>query len=315
MDYELRPVSLDQIETTDHTFQITTTTDTTELALSISAIGLLHPPVLVKHGRNYTVVCGFRRIDACIDLNISSIPSRILRPDCSPIECARIAIADNTLQRSLNVVEQSRAYALIQQFEDDSSAWLKIAKTTGLPESQAAMDRILPVCAMPKNLQEHIITGRVALPVALQINRLPAEDSRALCGLFSLVSAGLNVQRELLDLTVDISRRDGISIASLIKKDEIAGVLKSEDSSTPQKVQRLRHILKTKRYPELSKAEADYHQMVKSIQLNPRVNIQHPRFFEGTTYRVTLTIESRQQLKSLQAELDKLVRHPHLLPE
>ena len=315
MDFEIRPVSLDQIETTDHTFKITTTTDNTELALSISAIGLLQPPILIENGRSYTIVCGFRRIDACIALNLSSIAVRILGPDCSPIECAHIAIADNTFQRSLNVVEQSRAYTLIHRFEEDSSARLKMAQSIGLPESQAAMDRIRPVCAMPKDLQENILSGRVALPVALQINRLATDDSRALSGLFSLISASLNVQRELLDLTVDISRRDGTSIAGLINKDKIAGILKNEESSAPQKVQQLRKILKTERYPALSKAEDDYHQMVNSIQLNSRIHIQPPRFFEGKTYRVTMSVETRQQLKGLQTELDKLANHPHLLPE
>ena len=161
MDFEIRNVSLDQIETTDHTFKISTTNDKTELALSISAIGLLQPPVLIRRGPSHTVVCGFRRIAACAALNLSRIPSRILSPECSPIECSRIAIADNTHQRSLNVIEQSRAYALIQRFESDSTAWLQIARATGLPESQAAMDRIVPVCAMPKRLQENILSGKV----------------------------------------------------------------------------------------------------------------------------------------------------------
>ena len=74
-------------------------------------------------------------------------------------------------------------------------------------------------------------------------------------------------------------------------------------------------MLKSKRFPELSKAEAAYNQKVKTLKLNPRVQIHPPRFFEGTSYRLSLTIDSRHQLKSLQSELDKLVHHPNLLPE
>ena len=48
MDFKITPVSLDQIDTGDRTFKITTKTETTELALSISAIGLLQPPVLIQ---------------------------------------------------------------------------------------------------------------------------------------------------------------------------------------------------------------------------------------------------------------------------
>jgi len=65
----------------------------------------------------------------------------------------------------------------------------------------------------------------------------------------------------------------------------------------------------------LSKAETAYHQKLKTLKLNPRVQIHPPRFFEGKSYRLSLTIDSRRQLKSMQSELDKLVHHPSLLPE
>jgi len=315
MDFDVRPVSLDQIETTDQTFKISTTTDKTELALSISAIGLLQPPVLIENGPRFTIVCGFRRIDACDKLRFPNLPARILDPDCSSIECVQIAIADNTFQRPLNVVEQSRAFALIQQFADPSASWIRIAETVGLPASPAAMDRIMPVAQMPPALRESILSGRLALPVALQINRLPTADTMALGNFFDTITTGLNVQRELLDLIVDISRRDGVSVAGLVQQDDVVGILTDEATAAPQKIQLLRQLLKMKRFPTLSQAEANYRQMLKSVRLDTRVQIQPPRFFEGKSYRVTMTVESRRQLKTLQLELDKLANHPHLLPE
>ena len=120
MDYKITPVSLDQIKTGDHTFKITTNTDKTDLALSIGAIGLLQPPVLMKTGREFTIICGFRRIEAYETLNIARIPARILRSNYSTMTCAQIAISDNASQRSLNIVEQSRAYALIRKLADRS---------------------------------------------------------------------------------------------------------------------------------------------------------------------------------------------------
>jgi len=315
MDFKISSVSLDQIETGDQTFKITTNTEKTELALSVSAIGLLQPPVLKKSVRDFTVVCGFRRIAVCEALGIATIPARILNSDFSKIGCAQIAISDNSSQRELNVVEQSRAYALIRKFAEHSSDWLKILESTGLASSQAAMDRIIPVAGMPASLQDAILEGSIALPVALHINRLGNDDAVSLCGLFRQLTTGLNIQRELLELISEISLRDDIPIARLIEQADIAEIIGNSDVPAPQNVQHLRMILKAKRYPELSKVEASYNQKVKSLKLNPRIQIQPPRFFEGKSYRLSLTVESRSQLKTLQSELDKLANHPNLLPE
>lgn len=315
MDFEIRPVSLDHIETADHTFKISTTTDKTELAPSIGAIGLLQPPVLIKKGPAYRLVNGFRRVSACHKLKIDSIPARLLRQDCSRMECACIAIADNSFQRSLNIIEQARAYALILGFVDPSTSWMALAKSVGLPASQASMERILPVADMSPALQESILCGNMALPIALQINRLNQADAIALDGFFRKLSAGLNVQRELLDFLVDISHRDGIPLVKLIEQEEITGILENKEVPAPQKVQALRKLLKTKRYPELSNAEHVFHRMLKSLKLSSRIQIQPPPFFEGKTYRVTLRLDSRKQLKSIHSELDKLASHPHFLPE
>ena len=315
MDFKICSISPEQIDTTDVTFRITTNSNTKELVRSLSAIGLLHPPVLVKKGTRLTIVCGFRRIAASAALKFTSIPVRILPANVSRMKCARIAISDNAFQRALNVVEQARAFKLIRRFTGRSTVCLEVALSTGLPASRKAMDRLLAVADMPIRLQNAIVDGYIAVPVALQIKRLLTEDTAALCRFFHKINAGLNVQRELLALLTEISFRDDISIAELIEHADVHALLENQASSAPQKVAQLRRIFKARRYPELSKAEEAFKQTLKSLKLNPRIKLQPPPFFEGQSYRLTLTIESRQQLKRLQPELEKLVAHPQLIPK
>lgn len=315
MDFKISPVALDRIDTADRTFKVTTHTDKIDLAPSIDSMGLLQPVVLLEKGDDYTVVCGFRRIRICAGLAIGPIAARILPADFPALACARFAIADNAFQRQLNVVEQSRAFALIRRFAEDSNAWPSIAQSTGLPDSRRAMDRIMPVAGMPPSLQKAILNGSIALPVALQINDMQKEDAVALGDLLGAITAGLNVQRELLAMVGDISRRDDISIAKLIDDGAIKAIMDDTDTPAPQKVKQLRMLLKFRRYPELSQAEATYKQALNSLRLDRRIQLQAPPFFEGTSYRLTLSIDSRRQLKSLQPQLDKLAHHPDLLPE
>jgi ParB family transcriptional regulator, chromosome partitioning protein len=315
MDFKSGLVPLDRIDTSDCAFKITSRTDPSDLAGSIDVIGLLQPPMLIEKGPAYSVVCGFRRIAACMSLNREAIPARILEADTPAMICARIAIADNAFQRPLDVVEQSRAIALIRRFARESSAWPSIAAKAGLSASRAALNRILPVADMSPDLQNAILEGSIALATALQIHRLKKEDRTALCRLLRSLNASLNIQRELMTLIGDIAFRDGVPMAALIAREEIESILQNEDTERPQKVRVLRRLLKAKRYPALSKAESAFHQMVKSLKLSPRIQLQPPPYFEGKTYRLSLSIDSRPQLLALIGELEKIARHPGLLPE
>ncbi len=315
MVYETRAVALDGIDTDDHTFRISTDQQTRDLSLSIGTIGLLQPCVMIPAGSGYRVVSGFRRIAACRALDMTTIPARILPPDISPLACAQIAISDNAFQRPLNVVEQSRAYALIQQFAGPSAAWSTVARACGLADSPSAMAHLLPVGSMPAALQDAILSGDIALPIARRINRLSPVDAGALCHFYRRITTGLNKQRELWDLITDISARDGISIADLLAQKEIAAVVSDPHCPAPQKVQRLRGMLKSMRYPQLVQFETDFQRRLKSIDLHPHIHLQPPPFFEGTSYRLTLTVAGRNALSHLQSELSKLIDHPGILPE
>ena len=58
-------VKLSEIDHADDTYRITTQTDVSDLKQSFKRVGLLNPPFLIENNSSYTVVSGFRRIEAC----------------------------------------------------------------------------------------------------------------------------------------------------------------------------------------------------------------------------------------------------------
>jgi hypothetical protein len=167
---------------------------------------------------------------------------------------------------------------------------------------------------MPESLQMAIVTGSIALPVAIYINKLQSDDAVTVATLLQRVHTGLNNQRELLERIVELCLINETSASRLLEQDRISTILTDDESPMPQRVQHLRRVLKTMRYPELSKAEAAFSQAFKALSINPSIQLQPPRFFEGKTYRLSMSIHSRKQLKSLLADLEKIAGHPHILP-
>ena len=140
MDFEIAHVSPDRIDLDDRTHRITTNNETTDLALSIGAIGLLHPPTVIDADERLIVVSGFRRLAALKSLDDyrHCVPVRMLPSDTPPMRQAGIAISDNTFQRPLNIVEQSRCYALLRRVCDPPESWGALASSCGLPASGKA---------------------------------------------------------------------------------------------------------------------------------------------------------------------------------
>jgi len=315
MDYEISVVPLSKIDVTDIRYRISTASDTTDLALSISAIGLLNPPVLIAKETSYVVLCGFRRISACLSLGMKAISARIVSADLSMKQYTGIAIVDNASQRSLNIVEQSRAYHMILQCTDDTQAALQMAKSIGLQNHQKALDRIKPIVDMPDFLQQSVLEGTMAVSIALQIYPCDVKEVRFLTDLFRKTSPGVNVQRELVTTLSDISHRDDTPMADILKKEAMDAILDNETMSTPQKLQAIRTYLKKIRSPSLSRRQETFHNLLKSLKLSPHIHVLPPPFFEGQTYRVTLNVDSRTQLRALLPEINKLINASELLPE
>ena len=149
-------ISMDDIDAGDLTYRITTRSDVEDLLGSIQKIGLIQPPVLAG-GSGHAIVCGFRRIAACRKLGWTRITARVLEKTTDRFKIAQLSIADNALQRSLNLVETSRALNLLDDFGPDNQQRREAAEALGLPVNRSVVPAIKKVCRLPLPIQEGIL--------------------------------------------------------------------------------------------------------------------------------------------------------------
>ena len=200
----LQTVLLADVVSTDTTFRITTRTEMDNLVLSIRKLGLMHAPVLKSNPPGYSIVCGFRRVAACRNLGWRRIPAIVLRQDFDFFEMAQMAIADNALQRPLNLIETSRAWKLLTKADTEKEALLAAATALGLPLSPSIVPKLKKVGDLPRSIQEAILANVVDLSMALELDRFAPEDGNVLLGIFKQLKVGLNRQRELLSMLDEI---------------------------------------------------------------------------------------------------------------
>jgi ParB/RepB/Spo0J family partition protein len=313
MKYKAGTALLSQIKTDDEKFRITTKEDLDSLVESIKASGLLSPPVLASPDNlQYTIVCGFRRISACLHLGWERIDARFVDSDASETDCAVAAIAENSSQRELNLIEMSRALNLLTETLPDGADIQKFVRQASLPLAPAIFSKVRPLCRLPAGMQQGILNGTLSLAMADRLGQMAGEDAREAYDLFCDIRAGLNVQREILDNAGESALRESMQLVEILRSENIMKIRASEKLDRSRKTGLIRKLLKKRRFPALTAAEDGFNKMVGDLGLTKGMKMVPPAGFEGPDYTLSLTFDKAQQLKEQERTIEKMLAGPVL---
>lgn len=310
MRFKKDKVRIDAIDLNDKLYLITTNKCTKALADSIKNIGLLHPPLLIQKKSTYCIISGFRRVFALKALGFSDLEARIIKDPTDDREIIKIAISENTLQRSLNVVEKARSLKLLSNYISDVNELTVTAKSVGVPCDKALLIKLLRICELTDSIQEGLIDGFISMPVALMLDEYDHSTSNLFVEVFKILHLGLNRQREFISLITEIAFRDDIEPDQIMKEIYFTEVLNDENLDRNQKTQELRKCLKHIRFPEISKAEATFRRNVKDLNIAKGIKLIPPNHFEGSEYMFQLTFNSLKKIESIKSHLDRIVKDP-----
>ena len=312
MNCSLASVPIRDIDPHDTTFQISTDRDVSSLAASIEAVGLLVSPVLMKVDSRCVIVSGFRRIAACRTLNRAAVSAKILPVASTPLDCAGAAVAENALQRPLNLIERSRAFSLLSPHFTDISELSRQSVKFGIPESAAMIRKLLPLCRLSHGIQAGILDGTISLAMAHELGRLDPEDRDAAAELLLTLRMSLNRQREVLTMIEEISRREGCSIAGLLRDPGLSSIVGDNDRERHVKTERLRNFLKKRRYPAIHAAGEKMENLIRALRLREQITLTPPKNLEGTEFSLSIRFRDAVELRSLYRSLGEMIERPEL---
>lgn len=312
MTWKEEIIRLSSIYIEDHTFRITTEENIEGLSCSIRNAGLINPPIVIRKESGHAVISGFRRIRSAQKLGWSDLTARVLDKKTAPVECAKIAVTDNLMQRPLNLIEKSRAYKLLSGILDNKQDLFKIASILGLPDNQFLAEKIIKLCEMPLAIQNGIISDTVSLVIALELGKLEYDAGIAIATLFDKLKPGLNKQREILTLINEIASREGVPILELLNGDELQSILSDNELDRNRIINKLRQYLKRRRYPLITKTENAFEINVKKLALERGMKIIPPADFEGNTFVLSLEFKKIKDLEMQKEFLNKLINNQTL---
>jgi ParB family chromosome partitioning protein len=312
----LAVLSLSAIDFSDQALRITTDMETGALEHSISQVGMLNPPRLIRTPSSWRIVSGFRRLAACAALGIAELEAWCLAPETGEAACALLAIADNALNRPLCLIEQVRASRLLVHHFGGAADLESLARGVGLPPNLNLLKQLASLCKAPAVLTDAMALEAISLPMALDLMGRPEADGVAVATVFSELRPSLNRQRELLGLLDDIARRDDLPVAQVLA--EATGPMAAGGDAAEQPIDRsvrfahLRSTLRTRRYPHLAEAEIKRARQLKRLKLGATMQLVPPANFEGRRFELKLSFCTLAELRSHHDTCAQLLQNPTL---
>lgn len=175
-----------------------------ELATSIKAVGLIHPPVVrpCEDGVTYEIVSGERRFRA-VQLTGKTTIAVLVRESSRSVS-AQAALIENIQRVDLNPIEISKALkSLIEQFgfQQDELA-VRIGK------KRSTVSNYLRLLTLPKNIQDSVCSGQITMGHAKAVLSLDGFEKQNM--LYELILRD--------DLTVREAEESALRISEKAKK-------------------------------------------------------------------------------------------------
>jgi len=309
MLFSPQTIALSLVDVADTTYKISTSESIEDLLASIKCIGLLSPPILKKKSRTYTIISGFKRISACVNLGWSSIDARVVDHKASDLQCTKLAIADNSVNRSLNFIEQSISISMLSNYYDDKGV-IREAKGLGLNMNASLLEKLKKITQLSPELKNPILTGTISLTIALELEKMDKPSAMALSQLFESLKPTFNIQKEILTMVKEISRIEDLAAGQLLSDPYFLDIMENGEIGRNQKIQKIRYYFKKMRYPVITKFEGNFKQLLQQIDLPGEIKFIPPENFEGTRYVLVLSFQNLKEFKFEKDALDKLMRQP-----
>ncbi len=329
---EIVQVETDCIDLTDKGFQIrqdlsgqsfplVSVEPLESLARSIRQLGLIRLPVLrlssfpADHsqtsGKRYTVVAGFRRIQAITRiLGQEKLWCRILPSAIESWECALLAVADNALTSSLLPGEIIRAVGLLGEFYPHEQIAGFSESLMGNSFHVSRIQELTAVAGMEDAWPDLLDAGKITLRSAILIASWKEDAQRNWYDMFSRIKVSSSKQTQMLTAFSEILAREKMDARTFFSHPHVRQIMELDTQDAGHKGEVFRQYLMARRYPSLEKEKARVKAHISELCLPKGIRLELPEHFESREYGISLKFTGHDQLIQKVDQLTRMISHP-----
>ena len=261
---------------------------------SVKEVGIRHPISICSEIKPYKIISGHKRVQAAIKAGLTHIPAFFV-PDMK--EALVLNLKENFALRHYSDIEKGCILKkLIQEGIQEDIIIDQYMPLLELERSKKIFQDLLSVEKIVSGLQKLLHQFKIPVKVFQVFYLWNSEDQKAAERFFSKTRPGANKWRDLLELTEEISRRDGISPKEVFSSPATLETLKDNGLTPPQKYDRVFQTLQQKRYPVLSDLKKQVLRTLDEMKLDDKTRFKYQEAFESDEMQLQLKFRDEREL-------------------
>jgi len=289
-------LSLKEIFLEDERFRISYYFSLEKLILSLQKVGLLNPPLVALRDKHFILVSGWKRVLACIKLSLSPIPVFVIEEE-DELKTFLAAFYENFAARDFSLLEKAEILSRLKKFGEDEKRIVKhYLPLLDIPSTLSNLESYLAFSLIESEVKRIIHEKNMPFSSVKLLAGFTPQERKSLLPL--LLPSGQNKLKGILEDLKEISKKNDIPPRKILSSKEILDIRESEKLSPLQKADKIRLILRKKRYPALSSRKENFDSLLKKLRLPKTVVVRPSLFFEEENFSVNFSFGNSEELKT-----------------
>jgi hypothetical protein len=287
-------IPLRKINVRDKRFCISYPAHDAMLLSSIGKVGIIQPLVLLE-GPPFSVVTGFKRIEAAKKLGMKEVPA--VTAKLNEKEGLLFAIHDNA-HRGLNIIEKAHSLEKMVSMGFPESEIYQVMTLFSLGPHEKVLAHFLSISRAEEPLKRFIIEHTLSMKNIEYMLLFEREERKKIITALTPTRLTESYLREILEM---------LHLVKIKKGRFNSAVLKNAGNA-----HELRTRLKRITHPRLSSLEKKLEKIRKTSAMPPALDIRVDPFFEKEYIDITIRAKSEKETKELLKKLDEVLQKGHI---
>lgn len=297
-------LSIDNIDLKDERFRISYYASFDKLILSLTKIGLVNPLVITLRDRRYILVSGWKRIQACLKLSLSTVPVTII-DESDDLKVFMMAFYENFALREFSIMEKAEVLSKMKGFGEEEMILINhYLPLLGIPPSLQYLESYLTYSQFEPELKRALQEREMTYASLQHLAEFIPRERKILLPLLSPL--GRNKRKEILEDLQEISRRDDLDVEDILALKEIKNVIDSEKLSPLQKADKIRILLRRKRYPTFFEYKDAFDSHLRKMRWPKDLSINHSPYFEDEGISVNFEFTDKDDFVKKLSKLQEM---------
>jgi ParB family chromosome partitioning protein len=216
-----------------------------------------------------------------------------------------LAFYDNLPTREFCLLEKAEILSRLKRFGEKESKIIRhYFPQLNIPQTSYYLQLYLAISRFPKEIKAFIHKRNMSLTSLEYLAQFSPKERKLLLSL--LQPLGQNKQKELLENLVGISLREDLPAEKILMEEEMVKIRRSEKLSSLQKSERIRRMLRRRRYPYLSWRREAFQRALEKSGCPENISIDPSPYFEEEEMTLRFRFKNEEGFRSHIRQLQKL---------